>query len=210
MKKQLPFVVFLLTFVPSIFSQVEEGKPVRPEIGVEGFLGASTLGGSYSLGLKYGFKVNENFIFGPSLRLLKNWTSNTNSQNYSYSIYGLGGFAHVRYGNMVFGGVELELFRTPVNLSGYYTGTKNTASTLFIGGGFSREFKEIVRVNAGVFYDAFNHLNSPFRNSYMMKKASPTTGQIAGYIPVIYRITFFFPIGSRKAKKENDEEDSEE
>lgn len=179
----------------------------RPEIGVEGFASASTNGGAYSLGLKFGFKANENIIVGPSIRIIKNWSSMTGGQTYSNTINGIGGFMHARYGNTVFAGIEYELFRTPVNSYGLIDGTKYFASTLFLGGGFSKEYKNFIRINAGIFYDAINQQNSPFRSSYMMKKTNSATGQIAGYIPVIYRITFFFPIG--KIKEESIEEEEE-
>ncbi len=179
----------------------------RPEIGVEGFASASTNGGAYSLGLKFGFKANENIIVGPSIRIIKNWSSMTGGQTYSNTINGIGGFMHARYGNTVFAGIEYELFRTPVNSYGLIDGTKYFASTLFLGGGFSKEYKNFIRINAGIFYDAINQQNSPFRSSYMMKKTNSATGQIAGYIPVIYRITFFFPIG--KIKEESTEEEEE-
>lgn len=195
---------FLLFTTSSILLFAQKNE--RPEIGVEGFASASTTGGSYSLGLKYGIKLSENIIVGPSFRILKSWSSNFDGQNFSFTINGLGGFAHFRYSNTIFGGVEYELFRSPINSYGYITSTKNFVSTLFIGGGFSREFKDFIRVNAGVFYDAINQLNSPFRSSYMMKKTNPTTGQITGYIPVIYRITFFFPIGKIKEDEQLDEE----
>ena len=183
----------------------------RPELGVEGFASAGTNGGAYSLGLKFGFKTNENVIIGPSFRSLKSWSSNIEGGNFSFSVYGIGGFAHIRYGNTVFAGVEYELFKTPVNSLGIVMAEKSHASTLFLGGGFSREFKNFVRLNAGVFYDIINQQNSPFRPTYMMKKTNPQTGQIAGYIPVIYRITFFFPLGKIKKKgNEKNEEEEEE
>ena len=52
--KTLLILLFISSIIPnSLFSQ-ESG---RPEIGVEGFASASTNGGAYSLGLKFGFKV---------------------------------------------------------------------------------------------------------------------------------------------------------
>jgi hypothetical protein len=198
-------IFFSILFLNFTISNAQKND--RPEIGIEGFLSASTQGGSYGLGLKYGVKVNENIIVGPSFRALKSWSNNLTGQKFSYSIYGLGGFLHARYGNALFGGIEYELFRTPVNSFGYVEAQKSFSSTLFVGGGFSREFKSFIRLNAGIFYDVINQLNSPFRPSYMMKKTDPATGKIAGYIPVIYRITFFFPIG--KIKDDSNEEEEE-
>lgn len=201
----LKIAIFFAFILYKSFSFSQATK--RNEIGVEGYASTSTIGGSFSLGLKYGFNLNENLIIGPSFRMLKSWSTNTGNGSFSYSIYGIGGFAHMRYGNMVFGGTEFEVFKTPMNNFGFITGENNITSTLFIGGGFSREFKEFVRINAGVFYDALNKMNSPFRPSYLMKKTNSLTGEIAGYIPVIYRITFFFPI--RKVKEESNKEDEE-
>jgi hypothetical protein len=200
--KALLILLFSSSIIPnSLFSQ-ESG---RPEIGVEGFASASTNGGAYSLGLKFGFKVNENIIIGPSLRIIKNWSSMTGSPTFSTTTNGFGGFLHARYGNTVFAGIEYELFRTPVNSYGLIDGSNYFASTLFLGAGFSKEYKNFIRINAGIFYDAINQQNSPFRSSYMMKKTNSATGEIAGYIPVIYRLTFFFPIG--KIKEESNEEE---
>lgn len=175
------------------------------EIGLEGYLGASTLGGNMGLGLKYGYRRNENLIFGPSVRLMKGW-SNNNGTNYTYSIYGGGVYAHARYGNMVFGGLESELLHSPFNF-GVYSKTSKWVPTLFLGGGFSREFKEIIRINAGVFYDVINSVNSPFRPSYKMTKTNSLTGQVSGFIPVIYRINFFIRLGKGKEIKTEDEEE---
>lgn len=201
MKTLFLILTICFSFAFSSFSQTQiQGT----ELGIEGYASTSTLGGNLSLGLKYGFKLNENIIVGPSFRLMKSW-SKSNGTNYSYSIYGGGAFLHARYGNMIFGGVEFEMINTPLNY-GYYNGIKHFVPTLFIGGGFSREFKEIVRVNAGVFYDVINNMNSPFRTSYMMTKTNSTTGEISGYIPVIYRISFFFRI-TDKEKEEIEEEE---
>jgi hypothetical protein len=165
----------------------------RPEIGVDGYFGASTNGGSFGLGLKYGIKLKENIIVGPSARILRTW-STFNGVASSFNIYGGGVFAHIRYGNVIFGGVEFEALKSPLNYSNMASPTKYIP-TLFVGGGFSKEFHELVRVNAGIMYDVINHVNSPFRPSYTMKIVNSQTGEIQGYIPIIYRIAFFFPLG---------------
>jgi hypothetical protein len=199
----LSSIVIILSFISSenVYAQGTTGS----ELGLEGYLGASTLGGNFGLGLKYGYRVNENIVIGPSVRIMKGW-STTNGANYTYSIYGGGGFAHARYGNMVFGGVELEILHSPFNLGTYSTAT-NWVPTLFLGGGFSREFKEIIRINAGVFYDVINSVNSPFRTSYKMTKTNSLTGQVSGFIPIIYRINFFIRIGKGKEIKTAEEEE---
>lgn len=198
------FVILTISFLTT-FSSFSQTKILGTEIGVEGFASTSTLGGNFSLGLKYGFKIRENIIVGPSFRWMKSW-SKSNGSDFKFSIMGGGLFIHARYGNMIFGGVEFEMINTPLNF-GYYTGVKHFVPTLFIGGGFSREFKETVRVNAGVFYDAINNQNSPFRTSYKVTKTDPATGEISGYIPIIYRISFFFPIGRKEMDEEVEEEE---
>lgn len=196
----------VLTISLSIsFSSVSQTKILGTEVGVEGYASTSTLGGNFSLGLKYGFKIKENIIVGPSFRWMRSW-SKSNGSDFKFSIMGGGLFIHARYGNMIFGGAEFEMINTPLNF-GYYTGIKHFVPTLFIGGGFSREFKETVRINAGVFYDAINNINSPFRTSYTVTKTDPATGEISGYIPIIYRISFFFPIGNKKEMEEELQEE---
>lgn len=198
------FVILTISFLTT-FSSFSQIKILGTEIGVEGFASTSTLGGNFSLGLKYGFKIRENIIVGPSFRWMRSW-SKSNGSDFKFSIYGGGLFIHARYGNMIFGGAEFEMINTPLNF-GYYTGVKHFVPTLFIGGGFSREFKETVRVNAGVFYDAINNQNSPFRTSYKVTKTDPATGEISGYIPIIYRISFFFPIGRKEMDEEVEEDE---
>ena len=70
---------------------------------------------------------------------------------------------------------------------------KTWAPTLFLGGGFSMEFNESFRFNAGIMYDVINATNSPFRRSYFIQKKT-TDGTSAGFLPIIYRFAFFFPI----------------
>jgi hypothetical protein len=191
MKSTILTFLCAISFGKIVISQQLQGS----EIGLEGYASASTLGGNFGLALKYGMKINENLIVGPSLRWMKSWSKN-NGSNFSYSIAGGGAFAHLRYGNIVFGGAEFELLHSPLYY-GFISSSKSWVPTFFVGGGFSREFKEIVRLNAGVFYDMIDNDNSPFRTGYLMKKTNSITGQVSGFIPVIYRISFFFPLGSK-------------
>ncbi len=186
MKKLL--VGFLSVFMLNAsFAQEIEGS----EFGIDGYFGASNLGGSFSVGAKYGLKFQENFIAGPSIRVQRNWSNNnlTGVSN-SFNIFGVGAFGHARFGNVLFAGAEFELMRSPFATStgtGYSTGPVWTPA-LFLGGGYSQEFNESFRLNAGVMYDVINHVNSPFRQGYFMRNANNVP------IPLIYRITFFFVI----------------
>jgi hypothetical protein len=171
-----------------IFSQEEETeKEVKNEFGFDGFANASTLGGSFGLGLKYAFVMNKNMVFGPSLRILRMW-SNNNGQKFGFNILGGGGFFHYRFQNLFFAGVELEFMRSPIDF-GYVLSPKQLVPTCFVGGGFSHEFENVgIRVNGGVFYDIINNYNSPFRTSYIL-----SANQLE-LRPIIYRIGFFFPL----------------
>ncbi len=183
------FLLVFFSFAQEEDSEIEETiteVPSTMELGFDGYLGASNFGGSGGIGAKFGYKVNENFIMGPSFRVQRTWSNNI-GQKFGYTIYGGGLWAHARFGNYLFAGAEFEMLKSPLNYI-FISNQRTWVPTLFFGGGFSREFNKSVRVNAGVFYDIINNQNSPFRLSYFMKKANGTL------IPVIYRIGFFFPI----------------
>ena len=95
---------------------------------------------------------------------------------------------------MVFGGLEFEMVRNPYNQINWQLGTRRWAPTLFLGGGFSKEYNGKIRINLGIFYDVINAENSPFRASYTVKIKDSQTGQVQKILPIIYRINFFFPI----------------
>ncbi len=182
----------LFTFqAVSVKAQLIEGT----ELGVDGFLSGSTLGGAFGMGTKFGFKTSENFIFGPSIRFNRGWASTTfNTIGYNFTNWGAGLFAHGRYGNVLFGGVEAEVMQNKnifVNPDAVF---KKYVPTVFICGGFSKEFNQLVRVNVGLYYDLINSLNSPYRNAYIISIKDPNTGAIVRRLPMIYRISFFFPL----------------
>lgn len=178
------FISLLSTFMlSSSFAQQIEGT----EFGIDGFFGASTNGGSFSIGAKYGLKFKENFIAGPSVRFNRNWNNNVVSGfKSSYNVFGLGGFVHGRFGNVLFAGAEFEMMRTPYSTPFSTSFGPTWSPTLFVGGGYSQEFNESFRINAGIMYDVINHVNSPFRQGYFMRNSQQVL------IPLIYRITFFF------------------
>jgi hypothetical protein len=182
------------------------------ELGFDGFVGFSNIGGSVGIGPKVGFVLNENLIVGPTFRLQRSWSSNVGTP-FGYSIYGGGVFAHARYGNVLFGGAEIEMLKSPINYT-IINPSKSWVPSLFICGGFSKEFNSIVRINAGIYYDVINHVNSPFRQAYFMKVTNEF-GQVVKIIPLIYRISFYFPLGKKKSStsaktKEDVEEEVEE
>lgn len=203
MKKYLVFA--LISFNFSLFSQTKtiEGY----ELGIDGFVSASNQGGAFGLGPKFGFRLNDNLILGPSFRWQRTWSSYY-SQTYHYSIWGGGVFLHARYKNVLFGGFEVEMLKSPVSYTVVSPKT-NWIPTVFLCGGFSKEWNHIVRLNAGLFYDVVNNANSPFRTAYFMTVKNPQTGQIQKYIPLIYRISFFFPLDRPDKDKGNPTEEIE-
>lgn len=177
-------IVCILSFFWSVVATAQfttEGT----EFGLDGFFGASTIGGSFGIGAKYGIKANENLIFGPSVRVQRSWSTFYGNKN-GFTIYGGGAWAHFRFFRYLFIGAEFELLNSPINYANI-SSTRNWVPTCFLGGGFSYAFPNI-RINGGIFYDAVNHLNSPFRPGYVMRKAN------GALLPVIYRVGIFFPL----------------
>lgn len=205
MKWTIPFAIVLgsLFICSNGFSQEDDyydeeptssrsggfsGKIQGSEIGVDGYFGASTNGGSFTVGLKYGMKFSENFIAGPSIRYQRTWNTNFNTEQTSgFNVYGGGLFAHGRFFKALFVGAEFEMMRTPVNYA-LLTAQPSWVPCLFIGGGYSQEINNSWRINLGIMYDIINNLNSPFRSGYLLQNAQ------GARVPVIYRIAFFFPI----------------
>ncbi len=164
------------------------------EIGFDLAFSASTNGGNAGLGLKYGLNLGEYLIAGTSVRYERLWIKNLlTQQSGGYNMYGGGAFLHGRFFNALFLGAEFEVLRSPYQTAGFVSQTGTWAPTLFLGGGFSMEFNAGIRINAGVMYDVIDAENSPFRSSYFMQKKT-TSGQSAGFLPVIYRIAFFIPL----------------
>ncbi len=166
------------------------------EIGLEIFAGASNLGGSVGGDLKYAAILNENWAVGPSFRYQRTWSNNL-GQKMGFSVYGGGVYAHYRIKNTLFLGGEFEMLKSPYNFILFNYSNKQWAPTLFLGGGFSRDFNHKIRVNGGIFYDVINAENSPFRSSYSIR-LKDELGQVVRILPMIYRITFFFPLGGPK------------
>ena len=90
--------------------------------------------------------------------------------------------------NALFVGAEFEMMHSPLTSYGALSQSGNWAATFFLGGGYSQEFNDKFRINAGIMYDVINASNSPFRQSYFLRNS------MGKYLPVIYRIAFFFPL----------------
>ncbi|MBI1838090.1 MAG: hypothetical protein HYR91_12580 [Flavobacteriia bacterium] len=199
--------IFLL-FVANLLCLTLSSQTIKgSEIGIDGALGFSTMGGSFGLGLKYGYKKTPDFIWGPSFRLMRYWSSSYTLNYVGHAnIWGGGFYFHYRMQNVLYLGVESEILKNPYASINY--AKTNWVPTLFLCGGFSKEYKEKIRLNVGLYYDVINNVNSPFRTSYTMKKTNPQTGQIIGYIPLIYRFSIFIPIKNTKESDIKENEDS--
>lgn len=204
--------LIILATLLSVFSVRAQEKYFEGfELGFDGSFNASSIGGVFEIGPKFGFVRHENLVFGPTIRYQRAWSQPYYSdQSFSFNNIGGGFFIHGRYKNTIFGGVEAEVLRNRnvfIDTSAVF---KKIVPTVFICAGFSREFKGIIRLNAGIYYDIINSLNSPFRSSYKITIKDPTTGQIVNRVPLIYRISFFFPLGRGKAKEQETEYPAEE
>lgn len=192
MKKFL--FVFLFFIVYDITSQT---VITSQELGVEGYFGASNQSGSFGIGPKFGFVLNENIAIGPSFRIQRNWSSLLGN-SFSQTVYGGGAFAHIRYKSKgkstVFGAVEFEYLRSPfVDINFQNVTSKKWAPTLFVGGGFLVRVNNVIGINAGILYDVINADNSPFRSSYFFKQKNQA-GVVTKIYPLIYRLTFLFKL----------------
>lgn len=192
MKKFL--FVFLIFTIQDITAQIDV---TSQELGIEGYFGASNQGGSFGIGPKFGFILNENIAIGPSFRIQRNW-SNLLGNSFSQTVYGGGAFAHIRYKSKgkstVFGAVEFEYLRSPYNYATNLELTsKKWAPTLFLGGGFLIRVNKVIGINAGILYDVIDADNSPFRSSYFLKQKNQA-GVVTKIYPLIYRLTFLFKL----------------
>ena len=192
MKKFL--FVFLIFTIQDITAQIDV---TSQELGIEGYFGASNQGGSFGIGPKFGFILNENIAVGPSFRIQRNWSNNFGN-SYSQTVYGGGAFAHIRYKSKgkstVYGAVEFEYLRSPfVDINFQNATAKKWAPTLFLGGGFLVRVNNVIGINAGILYDVINADNSPFRSSYFFKQKNQA-GVITKIYPLIYRLTFLFKL----------------
>jgi hypothetical protein len=108
-------------------------------------------------------------------------------------MYGGGAFAHLRYQDKVFAGVEFQMLHSPFNFITFQSGQKKWAPTLFVGGGFYLKLAPKINLNLALFCDVINADNSPFRSSYNFKIKNEF-GQVVRILPIIYRITLFIPL----------------
>jgi len=212
-RMKLKITLLILTFFSfTAFSQ-ERHIELGAEIQAASF---SDFGGSFGGSLKFGFVEDNALAYGPSFRFQYVFSKNTVTGAGGDSfIYGGGGFLHYRFLEWFFLGTEIELLKNPFK-NPEAEPDRDWKVTAFIGGGISRDFG-FVRLNVGLLYDVVDALRdpyttnpSPLRGDYFIQKKNPQNPQNSqtsqtsqtsqkqyisgGYIPLIYRIAFFFPL----------------
>jgi hypothetical protein len=192
MKNITILVIHLLSW-SCIYGQQKEYY--KYEIGSELYAGFSNLGGAFGGEIKFAYLVNKSLAVGPSFRLQRTWTNNFGI-NQSFMIYGGGAFAHYRFQEKLFLGTEIQLLKSPFNFVSYQQNLKTWAPIILLGGGVHLKLHERIRLSGGIFYDLANAENSPFRSSYNFRIKNEF-GQIVRILPIIYRVTFFFPLGEK-------------
>jgi hypothetical protein len=162
--KNLVFLIALL-FAGKSIAQLQY---LGSELGLEPYIGFSNLGGAVGGELKYAARLSENLLVGPSFRLQRNWSNNLGAQS-NMTTWGGGVFAHYRYQELIFGGVEFQYLKSPYSFVNPLQVVKPWSPTLMVGGGFYLKLSDKIRLNAALFYDVINAVNSPFRSSYTFK-----------------------------------------
>ena len=166
------------------------------ELGLEPYIGFSNLGGAVGGELKFAARLSDNLLVGPSFRVQRTWSNNLGIQS-QMTTWGGGVFAHYRYQELVFGGVEFQCLKSPFSFVNPNAVVRPWSPTLMVGGGFYLKLTDKLRLNAALFYDVINAQNSPFRSSYSFKVKNEF-GQVVRILPIIYRLTFFIPLDSQE------------
>jgi hypothetical protein len=192
----VPFISVCLLSTTLLFGQKDY------EIGVEiTAASGSNLGGSVGGSLKFAIVEDEALVYGPSIRYQYLWSNNTfTGLNANASLFGGGGFLHYRFMEWFFVGSEIEVLTNPFPV---IDPSKKWSLTAFFGGGVHKDF-DWVKLNFGLLFDAADAIRdpltsnpSPLRTSYFIQRQNPQpgSGPNGAYLPIIYRLAFFFPIG---------------
>jgi len=146
------FLLVLILIPQLVFSQLQyQGS----ELGIEPYIGFSNMGGALGGELKYAVRLTENMLVGPSFRVQRIWSNNLGIQN-NMTTWGGGAFAHWRYQEKIFGGVEFQYLKSPFSFANPLEVVKPWSPTLMLGGGFYLKLGEKIRLNAALFYDVIN------------------------------------------------------
>jgi hypothetical protein len=201
MKKRVLFSLLISTmFLPMHMLGQNKTYEVGVELQAASF---SNLGGSIGGAAKFAIVEDETVAFGPSFRYQYFYVNNNfTGVSANGSTVGGGGFLHYRFLDWFYAGTEIEVLQNPfVTINP----DKRWTVTGFLGGGISRQWGK-VRLNLGILYDVVDALKdpltsnpSPLRNDYFIRVQNPVNAQTQGaYLPIIYRVTFFFPLGFNK------------
>lgn len=188
-----------LIFIFAFFASIPVHAQLRymgSELGLEPYVGFSNMGGAVGGELKYAARLSENLLVGPSLRVQRTWANNLGVQS-QMTTWGGGVFAHYRYQDLIFGGVEFQYLKSPFSFVNPLEVVRPWSPTLMVGGGFYLKLTDKVRLNAALFYDVINAPNSPFRSSYTFQIKNEF-GQVVRILPIIYRLTFFIPLDQQE------------
>src|SRR5690554_502453 len=193
--------LFFITLL-FLFTGFGHAQSFHSEIGVEIQAASfSNQGGTFGGGLKYTIVEEETIAFGPSLRYQYFFSQNTylGTSGSSFTMGG-GGFFHYRFLEWFFLGTEIELLKNPFN---YIYPDKKWTLTAFIGGGVSKDLGP-VRLNIGILYDLVDGLNDPYYSNpsplsrdYFLRINNPNNPNAGKYIPLIYRVAFFFSLNRK-------------
>jgi len=183
--------IFIFAFFASVPAHTQLSY-MGSELGLEPYVGFSNMGGAVGGELKYAARLSENLLVGPSLRVQRTWANNLGVQS-QMTTWGGGVFAHYRYQDLIFGGVEFQYLKSPFSFVNPLEVVRPWSPTLMVGGGFYLKLTDKVRLNAALFYDVINAPNSPFRSSYTFQIKNEF-GQVVRILPIIYRLTFFIPL----------------
>ena len=192
---QMKKIILLFAFIIASHANAQLSY-MGSELGLEPYIGFSNLGGAVGGELKFAARLSDNLLVGPSFRVQRTWSNNLGVQSHM-TTWGGGVFAHYRYQELVFGGIEFQYLKSPYSFVNPNTLVRPWSPTLMVGGGFYLKLTDKLRLNAALFYDVINAQNSPFRSSYSFKIKNEF-GQVVRILPIIYRITFFIPLDSQE------------
>lgn len=191
--------LFLLLFISfQVEAQYETDN--HSEIGIEiQAASISTRGGTVGGALKYAYVMSDQIVVGPIFRMQYNWSKDLYyGDKDKLFTFGFGGFFHVRFLEWFYVGTDIEYLKNPFNNT---VPSKKWSFVGLIGGGIAKDFGPVV-LSAGLMYDLIDGLNNPYTTNssplsrgYFLKVTNPKKPNYGRYIPLLYRITLFIPLG---------------
>lgn len=167
------------------FSSISFGQKGTMELGADLNFWASSVGGSFNIASRFGYEVIDNLSVGPSFRIISYWGNYYGIKSKS-TVTGIGGFAHYRFIDWLYAGVDIEAYFNPYNYKVGATKFRSVSPAVILSGGLSRKIGDHFRINASINFDVVNDVNSPLRTSYIAKTAKGVR------VPMFYRITFLY------------------